>query len=78
MKRLFQMAHSRFVLHTDEKNDRLKALIREKATEYMTRAEKLKEHIQKINDKKTKTAVELAVRMVALGGKGEGFVAIDN
>ncbi|KLO20015.1 AAA-domain-containing protein [Schizopora paradoxa] len=40
-----------------EKNDRLKGLIREKAAEYMTRAEKLKEHIQKINDKKTKTAV---------------------
>ncbi len=78
MKRLFQMAHSRFVLHTDEKNDRLKALIREKATEYMTRAEKLKEHIQKINDKKTKTAVGAGGSNGSAGGKGEGFVAIDN
>jgi len=52
-----------------EKNDRLKALIREKATEYMTRAEKLKEHIQKINDKKTKTAVGAGGSNGSAGGK---------
>lgn len=40
-----------------EKNDKLKALIRGKFTEYLDRAEKLKEHLAKSEDKRTKTKV---------------------
>lgn len=42
---------------TDEKNDKLKALIRGKFTEYLDRAEKLKEHLSKSEDKRTKAKV---------------------
>lgn len=41
----------------DEKNDRLKALIRKKVEEYMDRAEKLKEHLSKPEEKRSRTAV---------------------
>lgn len=40
----------------DEKNDKLKALIRGKIDEYLLRAEKLKEHLNKAEEK-TKKAV---------------------
>ncbi|ORY26358.1 P-loop containing nucleoside triphosphate hydrolase protein [Naematelia encephala] len=40
-----------------EKNDKLKELIRKKFTEYLDRAEKLKEHIAKSEEKRTKTKV---------------------
>jgi vacuolar protein-sorting-associated protein 4 len=40
----------------DEKNDRLKGLIKSKVNEYLERAEKLKAHIA-AQDKKSKSAV---------------------
>lgn len=40
---------------SDEKNDKLKELIRKKFTEYLDRAEKLKEHIAKSEEKRGKT-----------------------
>nr|XP_019001022.1 vacuolar protein-sorting-associated protein 4 [Kwoniella mangroviensis CBS 8507]OCF64483.1 vacuolar protein-sorting-associated protein 4 [Kwoniella mangroviensis CBS 8507] len=40
-----------------EKNDKLKELIRKKFTEYLDRAEKLKEHIAKSEEKRTKAKV---------------------
>jgi hypothetical protein len=42
---------------TDEKNEKLKALIRNKFAEYLERAEKLKEHLSKADDKKAKAKV---------------------
>ena len=41
----------------DEKNDKLKLLIKSKVTEYLDRAEKLKVHLQKADDKKPKSAI---------------------
>lgn len=41
----------------DEKNDKLKTLIRGKITEYLDRAEKLKEHLNKTEEKKARRAV---------------------
>ena len=41
----------------DEKNDKLKVLIRNKANEYLARAEKLKEHIAKADEKRTRAKV---------------------
>ena len=41
----------------DEKNDKLKELIRKKFTEYLDRAEKLKEHIAKSDEKRTRSKV---------------------
>ena len=49
---------------TDEKNDKLKELIRKKFTEYLDRAEKLKEHIAKSDEKRTRAKVG------ATGGAG--------
>ena len=43
--------------HTDEKNDKLKALIRNKFTEYLDRAEKLKEHLSKSDEKRSRAKV---------------------
>ncbi|WVQ79640.1 hypothetical protein IAT38_001740 [Cryptococcus sp. DSM 104549] len=40
-----------------EKNDKLKELIRKKFTEYLDRAERLKEHIAKSDEKRTKAKV---------------------
>jgi vacuolar protein-sorting-associated protein 4 len=42
---------------TDEKNEKLKALIRNKFAEYLERAEKLKEHLSKSDEKKAKAKV---------------------
>lgn len=44
----------------DEKNDKLKELIRKKFTEYLDRAEKLKEHIAKSEEKRSRTKVGAA------------------
>ena len=41
----------------DEKNDKLKALIRNKFTEYLDRAEKLKEHLSKSDEKRSRAKV---------------------
>ncbi|ORX35572.1 putative ATPase [Kockovaella imperatae] len=48
-----------------EKNDKLKELIRKKFTEYLDRAEKLKEHIAKSEEKRTRAKV-------GAGGTGAG------
>lgn len=45
---------------SDEKNDKLKELIRKKFTEYLDRAEKLKEHIAKSEEKRSRTKVGAA------------------
>jgi vacuolar protein-sorting-associated protein 4 len=42
---------------SDEKNDKLRELIRKKFTEYLDRAEKLKEHIAKGEEKRTRAKV---------------------
>lgn len=42
---------------TDEKNDKLKELIRKKFTEYLDRAEKLKEHLAKSDEKRARVGV---------------------
>lgn len=52
----------------DEKNDRLKTLIRGKITEYLDRAEKLKEHISKTEEKKARRAV--GANGASAGGPG--------
>ena len=41
----------------DEKNDKLKLLIRGKVDEYLDRAEKLKEHLSKAEEKRSRRAV---------------------
>jgi hypothetical protein len=41
----------------DEKNDKLKDLIRKKFTEYLDRAEKLKEHLSKSDEKRARVGV---------------------
>ena len=43
--------------YPDEKNDKLKQLIRNKANEYLERAEKLKQHIAKGDEKRTRATV---------------------
>lgn len=43
--------------YTDEKNDKLKAMIRNKVTEYLDRAEKLKIHISKSEEKRSRSAI---------------------
>lgn len=52
----------------DEKNDKLKELIRKKFTEYLDRAEKLKTHIAKQDEKRPSSKV-------AANGSGSGTVA---
>lgn len=42
---------------TDEKNEKMKALVRSKIDEYLARAENLKEHVKKVDDKKVKSAL---------------------
>ncbi|EIW70569.1 hypothetical protein TREMEDRAFT_68115 [Tremella mesenterica DSM 1558] len=46
-----------YFMMVNEKNDKLKELIRKKFTEYLDRAEKLKEHIAKSEEKRTRTKV---------------------
>jgi vacuolar protein-sorting-associated protein 4 len=54
----------------DEKNDRLKSLIRNKVTEYLERAEKLKAHIEKSDEKRSRAAV--GANGKETGGSGGG------
>ncbi|KAK4684167.1 vacuolar protein-sorting-associated protein 4, partial [Tremellales sp. Uapishka_1] len=56
-----------------EKNDKLKELIRKKFTEYLDRAEKLKEHIAKSDEKRSRAKVG-----VAGGGGSQGGSAAPN
>jgi vacuolar protein-sorting-associated protein 4 len=44
-------------MQTDEKNPKLRDLIRSKVEEYLDRAEKLKNHIASTDEKRTKQAV---------------------
>lgn len=58
---------------TDEKNPKLRDLIRSKVEEYLDRAEKLKEHIISTEEKKGgKQAVGANGKAVAGGGGGGG------
>ena len=43
--------------YTDEKNPKMKDLIRKKMGEYLERAEKLKDHIQSTDEKRERQAV---------------------
>lgn len=54
-----------------EKNPRLKDLIRSKMDEYLDRAEKLKEHMASLDDKRAKAAVS-ADGKGAAGDGGSG------
>ncbi|KAF8588442.1 AAA-domain-containing protein [Ramaria rubella] len=54
-----------------EKNDKLKAMIRGKVTEYLDRAEKLKEHLDKSEEKRSRSAVGANGRESG-GGGGAG------
>ena len=61
---------------TDEKNDKLKTLIRGKITEYLERAEKLKEHLNKSEEKKARRAVGANGSSTGgPGGSGSKYVA---
>jgi hypothetical protein len=54
----------------DEKNDKLKELIRKKFTEYLDRAEKLKEHLAKSSEKRTAAKVGASGGGGSVGGSG--------
>ncbi|KAL7411502.1 ATPase [Mrakia frigida] len=55
-----------------EKNDKLKELIRKKFTEYLDRAEKLKEHLAKSDEKRAAVGVGSDGTSKAAGGGGTG------
>lgn len=57
---------------TDEKNDKLKELIRKKFTEYLDRAEKLKEHLAKSNEDRSRRAVGANGGENGVGGSAGG------
>ncbi|KXN83355.1 Vacuolar protein sorting-associated protein 4 [Leucoagaricus sp. SymC.cos] len=54
-----------------EKNDKSKALIRSKVSEYLTRAETLKEHLTNSSEKKTKSAIGVNGSGIAKKKDGE-------
>ncbi|KZV95632.1 vacuolar protein sorting-associated protein 4 [Exidia glandulosa HHB12029] len=54
-----------------EKNDKLKALIKSKVTEYLDRAEKLKVHLSS-QEKRSKSAVSVDGKGASTGKKGDG------
>lgn len=60
------------MLYTDEKNDKLKDLIRKKFTEYLDRAEKLKEHLAKSNEDRSRAAVGANGAEKGIGGSTGG------
>lgn len=55
----------------DEKNDKLKAMIRNKVTEYLDRAEKLKIHITKGEEKRSRSAIGANGKESGVGGSGK-------
>lgn len=65
---------SPFSTPTDEKNDKLKDLIRKKFTEYLDRAEKLKEHLSKSDEKRARVGVgaDGSGKSEGAGGAGGG------
>jgi len=52
----------------DEKNERVRDTVRKKVVEYMARAEKIKEHLAKLEEKPKKKA--MAASSNGGGGKG--------
>lgn len=65
-------ASRRLTWITDEKNDKLKELIRKKFTEYLDRAEKLKEHLAKADEKRTRAKVGVSGAGGSTAGGGDG------
>jgi vacuolar protein-sorting-associated protein 4 len=61
--------HSTQASCTDEKNEKSKILIRNKVTEYLNRAETLKEHIAQQGEKRAKSKVGADG---SVGGAGNG------
>lgn len=57
-------------IHKDEKNDKSKQLIRVKTEEYLNRAEKLKEHLSSMEEKRGRAAVGLNGSGSGIGGGG--------
>lgn len=55
----------------DEKNDKLKVMIRGKVSEYLSRAEQLKEHLRKPEEKRSRATVGANGRETG-GGGGAG------
>jgi vacuolar protein-sorting-associated protein 4 len=67
------MPSSCSVRYTDEKNDSMKSMIRKKADEYMDRAEKLKEHLVKAGERRSRSAVGAnGAPNSGVGGTGRG------
>lgn len=57
---------------TDEKNDKLKIIIRNKIDEYLGRAEKLKEYLAKGEEPRSRGAVGANGATSGVGGKAKG------
>ena len=57
-------------MRVDEKNEKSKQMIKKKVTEYMERAEKLKDHLSKPTTKDVKPT-SAAANGVGTGGKGK-------
>lgn len=65
--------HSSILALSDEKNERLKTLIQNKVHEYLERAEKLKEHLTKSDEKRSRGAVAAnGGGTGGVGGSGKG------
>ena len=56
---------------TDEKNPKMKTLIQAKMIEYVDRAEKLKKHIQSMDEKRGKEAVSANGKPAGSGGSSK-------
>jgi len=53
----------------DEKNERVRDTVRKKVVEYMARAEKIKEHLAKLEEKPKKKAMAASSNGGGKGGK---------
>lgn len=56
----------------DEKNDKLKIIIRNKVTEYLGRAEKLKEYLARPEEARSRSAIGSNGTASGVGGKTKG------
>ena len=61
-------------LVTDEKNEKSKALIKTKFTEYLNRAETLKQYLSEKGDKRAKKAIGVNGASGGSGGGGKKYV----
>jgi len=69
--KLYQNSLDYFMLAMKyEKNERSKQLIRTKTEEYLNRAEKLKEHLASLEEKRGRAAVGLNGTGGGIGGNG--------